>query len=314
MGRLKIVFAGTPEFAVPFVQHLFEDVNFEVVGILTAPDRPVGRKQVLTAPAVKMWAQQHNIPVLQPEKLRGNTETLEQLQSFQADFLVVVAYGKILPQEILSSATIGATNVHPSLLPKHRGASPIQSAILEGDTETGVTIMQMDAELDHGPILAQQTIALNGTETAETLRIQSERVGSPLLVDTLKKLAHGEITPKEQDHNQATFCRTLTKEEARIDWAQSAQIISQKIRGYYPWPTAWTMLGDKRVKIFPPIQIINTKNGEPGSIRAIDEKVYITCGDGSLELSEIQIEGGSRMPAIEVVRGIINQYPNIILH
>ncbi len=313
MTRLRIVFAGTPEFAVPFVQHLFEDVAFEIVGVITAPDRPVGRKQIVTAPPVKAWAQQNNIPVLQPEKLRGNTEALEQLQNLNADFLVVVAYGKILPQEILSSTKIGAINVHPSLLPKHRGASPIQSAILTGDTETGVTIMLMDTEIDHGPILAQETIALTGIETAETLLDRSAVIGAPLLADTLKKFASGEITPIEQDHAQATFCQTLTKEEARIDWAQSARIIDQKIRGYYPWPVAWTTFDDKRVKIFPPVQVLDIKNGEAGSVSIENEKVYIVCGNGSLELSEIQIEGGSRLPAIEVMRGIQNQSTAIIL-
>ncbi|MBP6942642.1 MAG: methionyl-tRNA formyltransferase [Candidatus Buchananbacteria bacterium] len=297
--KIKIIVCGTPHFAVPFFDALRTDNDFEILAVLTQPDKPMGRKQIITPPPVKAWAIPNEITVLQPEKLRGNSDIENIIRELNPDAVVVVAYGLIIPQELLDLPRLGWINVHPSLLPHHRGATPHMAAILAGDTETGVSIMQLDAKMDHGPILAQIKFDLEKTDTGETILQKSITDGASLLLETIKKFAAGEISPVAQDDTLATYCSMVTKEDARIDWTKSATEISQLIRAYYPSPIAWTMLGDKRVKIFPPIEVKENSDVEPGTISLVDDQVLATCGEGAIQLSDIQIEGKNRISALE---------------
>lgn len=304
---IKTVFVGTPEFAVPFLEGLFNDGNFSINGVITQPDKPVGRKQELTASPIKLSAEKHGITAWQPEKLRDNPDILEELKLVGADLLVVVAYGQILPQAILDLFPLGAINVHPSLLPKYRGASPIQSAILNEEEKTGISIMLMDEKMDHGPILAQEELVLGGDETTESLYDLAAIKGVPLLVKTIKDFVDKKISAIPQNDAEATFCRTITKEEARINWSNSAKKISAQIRGFYPWPIAWTMLDGKRLKILPPIKVVKNENKAPsGSITVDEGKIKIQCGQEAIEVNKLQLEGKSVMGSKEMINGIKN--------
>lgn len=302
---IKTVFAGTPDFAVPFLEGLFNDGDFSVSGVITQPDKPVGRKQELTASPIKLLAEKNGITVWQPEKLRNNPDILEELKLAGADLLVVVAYGQIIPQEILDLFPLGAINVHPSLLPKYRGASPLQSAILNEEEKTGISIMLMDEKMDHGPILAQEELVLDGNETTESLHDLAAIKGVPLLIKTIQAFVDKKILAIPQNDAEATFCRTITKEEARINWSNSAKKISAQIRGFYPWPVAWTTLDGKRLKILPPIEITkNTNKASNGSITIDDGKIKIQCGQEAIEVNKLQLEGKSVMSSKEMINGI----------
>lgn len=302
---IKIVFAGTPDFAVPFLEGLFNDSNFSICGVITQPDKPIGRKQELTAPPIKLLATKHQITVWQPEKLRDNADILEELKKVGAELLVVVAYGQILPQAILNLFPLGAINVHPSLLPKYRGASPIQSAILNDEEKTGISIMLMDAKMDHGPILAQEEVFLDGTETNESLHGLAAIKGVPLLVKTIKDFADKKISGIAQNDAEATFCRTINKEEARINWSDSAKKISAQVRGLYPWPVAWTTFNGKRLKIFPPIEVVESVDKAAiGSITIDNGKIRVQCGQGAIMINKVQLEGKNAMNSKEMINGI----------
>ncbi|MFA6228109.1 MAG: methionyl-tRNA formyltransferase [Patescibacteria group bacterium] len=304
MKPLKIIFAGTPEFAVPYLRGLLADADFEVIGVITQPDRPSGRKQELTPPPVKVLATENNLKIWQPEKLKGNEELLQELKALEFDYLVVTAYGLIIPAEFLALAKNGNINVHPSLLPKYRGASPIQSAILSGEQETGISIMLMDEKMDHGPILAQKKVALTGEETNESLHFQLAEFGVPLLVKTIKGFFAGEIKPQEQDHGSATFCTTIDKEQARIDWIRPAEEIKRKIHAFYSWPIAWTTLDGLRLKILPPAEAVDSDDAsEPGKIIITPDAVTVKCGEGGIKLNQLQLEGKKTISASDFVRG-----------
>ncbi|HNP75504.1 MAG TPA: methionyl-tRNA formyltransferase [bacterium] len=293
----KIIFAGTPEFAVPFLAELANDADFEIVAIITQPDKPAGRKQLLAPPPVKVWASSRGFTIFQPEKLTANHQIINELKALSADVLVVVAYGLIIPPEILAIFARGNINVHPSLLPKYRGASPVQAAILAGENHSGVTIMLMDEKMDHGPILAQEELILSGNETNESLHQLMATVGKKLLVKTIKKYLVGQLTPQPQDHQQATFCKEIKKEDARIDWSKSALSISRQIRAYYPWPIAWSLLDGRRVKIFPPVDI-GISDKKPGEIFQWQGQLAIGAGDNQALLPMfIQLEGKNKKPA-----------------
>lgn len=301
-NRTKIIFFGTPQFAVPFFNSISTDAAFEIVGVVTQPDKPVGRKQIITPPPIKEAAVAKNIPVFQPEKLKSDINIINNLKQLNPNLAIVVAFGQIIPQEILNIFPNGNINVHPSLLPKYRGASPIQSAILNGDEKTGITIMLMDEKMDHGPILAQQEIILDGNETNESLHNLAAELGKNFLIETVKKYLAKEIEPQEQTHEAATFCQSINKDEAKINWSQSAKAINQKIRAFYPWPVAWTTLDDKRLKIFPPAIIISDKKSS-GEIFLVDNKLAVSCGEQAITLKKIQLEGKREMTAEEFLAG-----------
>lgn len=293
---MKILFFGTPAFAAEFLKGLIAEPMFEVVGVVTQPDEPVGRKKVLTAPPVKLVAAEHDIPVFQPTKLK-DPDFQNLLKETGAQIGVVVAYGRILPESVLSLMHKGCINVHPSLLPKYRGPSPIIAAIANGDKETAVTIMQLVKEMDAGPILAQERLAVADDETTDSLTHKIVDIGVPLLVDTLKRYAAGKIVAQEQDHTQATFCKLLTREDGVIDWTQPAEAIERKIRAYNPWPGT----SSNDLKIFS--AQFNDQTLEPGVMATHDGKLLVGTGTTALEILELQPAGGKRMRAQDYLRG-----------
>lgn len=302
---IRIIFAGTPHFAVPFLTDIIKDTDFHVVGVLTQPDRPAGRKQILTPSPIKQVARKHEITVLQPESLKDNNKILMDLMDLAPDLMVVVAYGQIIPPELLSVAKFGNINLHFSLLPKWRGASPVQASILNGDTQTGVTITLMDEMLDHGPILRQEEWPLTGQETNDSLHEDLAPIGVRLLSDTIKKLVAGEINFIKQNHDEATFCKTITKNQAKIDWTKPASQIDREIRAYYSWPISWTTYQGKRIKIFPPIvvELDPPLTLNPGQIKIRDDKMIVGCGSGNLIISKLQMEGKEVVAVTEFLKG-----------
>jgi len=300
---LKILFMGTPEFAVAYLKSLIDSDFFEVVAVITQPDKPLGRKQIITPSPVKFEALKHNLTIIQPEKLKNNPAVLFQLQKIEFDLIVVVAYGQIIPSDILALAKLGNINVHPSLLPQYRGASPIQNAILNNETTTGITIMLMDEKMDHGPILAQKKFILDGTETSESLHQKmSDKLSTDFLIETIQKFVDKKITAAIQNDDNATYCKLITKDEAKINWSDSAKNISAKIRAFYPWPVAWTTLNHKKIKIFPPIKITDGA-GEPGKILSKNNKLLVATPDKLLEIFELQIEGKNKIKAKDFILG-----------
>ncbi len=320
---MNIVFFGTPEFATTFLAALHADEDISVAAVVCQSDKPVGRKQVMTAPPTKMFAIEHGIPVLQPEKKGDILFLLKSAFSHpehsegsleDIDAFVIVAYGTIIPQEVLDIPKYGSINVHPSLLPKYRGPSPIQSAILNQDLETGISIMLIDSQMDHGPILNQLRVSLKGSEDAETLQTHVGELGAPLLVRTLKEYVAGNIEPKEQDHEAATYCKLLNKEDGNIDWTQSAEAIDAQVRAYRPWPGTYTILDGKILKIHQVSRLHNPlphpERAErvegsltPGEIQIANNHLYIGTGSTPLEVLELQPEGRPRMTAQAFLNG-----------
>ncbi|MFA6919042.1 MAG: methionyl-tRNA formyltransferase [Patescibacteria group bacterium] len=330
--KIKIVFFGTPEFAANYLQSLLSDSDFDIIGVVTQPDKPAGRNQEIIFSPVKQIAKEKEIKVFQPEILKNNLEIIDQLKNIKPDLFVVVAYGSIIPQEILDIPKFGVINVHPSLLPKYRGASPIQSALLAGEKKTGVTIMLIDAKMDHGSILTQKEIELTGEETNDYLHKKIADTAADLLGKTVKDYLSGKIKPQEQDHSLATFCKVIDKSQAQINWSDSAQEIKQKIYAFYPWPGTWTMwnpptpkgypprlseagveAGSKRIKLFPPVEILKTKNTsfakatgvKPGEAFLSGKNLAIICGQNALIIHKLQIEGKKEMLAEEFIRGYV---------
>ncbi|MFZ2682163.1 MAG: methionyl-tRNA formyltransferase [Patescibacteria group bacterium] len=293
---MKVVFFGTPPLAAAFLQGLIDDPTFEIVGMITQPDEPVGRKKILTAPPVKELALQHNLPVFQPTKLKPE-DFQSTIQQLGAEIGVVVAYGRILPDSLMAIFPHGCVNVHPSLLPKYRGPSPISAAIANQDTETAVTIMQLVTAMDAGPLLAQTKIALDSQETPETLTAKVITLGVPLLLSTLKAFVAGEITPQTQAESQVTFCKLLSREDGKLDWQQPAAKLEALIRAYNPWPG--TVFND--LKIFS--ATITDSVLAPGELKVENNEVLLGTGTTALKLVEVQPAGGKRMSASDFARG-----------
>ncbi len=251
---VKLVFFGTPDFSAPFLSALLEEKDLEVLAVVTQPDKPVGRDRILTPPAVKVRAIEASIPVLQFPSLR-KSEAPETLKALGADVFVVVAYGKLIPQEILDIPRLGCVNVHPSLLPNYRGPSPIQAAIANGDTQTAISIMLLDAGMDTGPILGQKTVEVKTDDTYATLASRLQEVGGPFLVDVLRGYASGALQPIPQDDSRATITTLLDRESGKIDFTESPETIDRKIRAYHPWPGCYTIVQHNgaplRVKLLP---------------------------------------------------------------
>ncbi|MFA6171851.1 MAG: methionyl-tRNA formyltransferase [Patescibacteria group bacterium] len=299
-GLIKTVFAGTPDFAAPFLKALFQADNFEVAAVITQPDKPAGRRRELKKPPVKILAEELGLPVYQPEKISGASHLIRGI-----DLLVVAAYGQIIPKELLLLPKYGCVNVHASLLPKYRGASPIQAAILNGDSETGITIMKMGAGLDTGPILGQNIVSIEAAETTGTLFSKLVSAGLDVFVPILEKYVRGEIMPEAQDDRRASYVRTLKKSDGQIDWKKSAVDIERMVRAYSPWPGAFTKADGKKFKISAAeIGILEPKNLMiPGEIFLINGRLGVKCGQGALVISKIQPEGKKEMAAEEFVNG-----------
>lgn len=296
---MRIVFMGTPDFAVPSLQALI-DAGHDVCAVYTQPDKPQGRKQILTAPPVKTLALEHDIPVFQPNTLKNEDEQA-RLRELAPEVIIVVAYGKLLPKAVLDIPPHGCINVHGSLLPRWRGAAPIQWAVIAGDEKAGVTTMQMAEGLDTGDMLLTYETKVGEKETAGELFDRLAQSGAELLTQTLVKL--DEITPRPQDDAQSCYAHMLDKQMAVIDWSKSAHEIDCLIRGLNPWPIALTTLSGERLKVFA-VEKANG-NGEPGTVLEADPKKGLTvaCGEGALKLTEIQLVGGKRMKATDFLRG-----------
>lgn len=296
---MRIVFMGTPDFAVPSLQALI-DAGHDVCAVYTQPDKPQGRKQILTAPPVKTLALEHDIPVFQPNTLKNEDEQA-RLRELAPEVIIVVAYGKLLPKAVLDIPPHGCINVHGSLLPRWRGAAPIQWAVIAGDEMAGVTTMQMAEGLDTGDMLLTYETRVGEKETAGELFDRLAQSGAELLIQTLVKL--DEITPRPQDDAQSCYAHMLDKQMAVIDWSRSAHEIDCLIRGLNPWPIALTTLSGERLKVFAAEKAAG--NGEPGTVLEADPKKGLTvaCGEGALKLIEIQLVGGKRMKATDFLRG-----------
>ncbi len=298
---LKLVFCGTPQFAVPTLEKLAA-AGFAVPLVVTQPDRPRGRGMELTPPPVKQSALRLNLPVIQPEKIKQDAGFQSLLESLRPDAIIVVGYGRIIPQWMLDLPPLGNINLHASLLPKYRGAAPIQWAIANGDSVTGVTTMRIDAGLDTGDILLQQEIPIDSTDTAEILAPRLAVTGAALTVETLKRLQSGAIDPQPQDHSRATLAPILKKEDGRVDFSRRAQDTLNRLRGFQPWPGAFTTFRGKNLNIW---QAAATEKGiPPGQLLIEGDSLVVGCADGTaLELLQLQPEGKKRLPARDFIHG-----------
>jgi methionyl-tRNA formyltransferase len=292
---LRIIFMGTPDFAAATLKALVEGPD-EVVAVVTQPDRAKGRGKKLSSPPAKILAESLDIPVLQPTKIKTD-EFRNGLLSYRPDLIVVAAYGRILPKALLELAPLGCINVHGSLLPQYRGAAPIQWSVINGDKETGVTIIQMNEGMDTGDILLKATIHTEPDETAGTLFVKLAELGGTTLLKAIKGLQDGTIIPVSQNHDLATVAPMLKKNDGLIDWQKDAKEIECLIRGLDPWPSAFCFLGSKRLRLFKPEVLHKDSNAQPGTILQADKRgILIACGQNCLLIKEIQPEGKKRMP------------------
>ncbi len=300
---LRVVFMGTPDFAVPSLQLLISN-SYQVVAVYSQPDKRVGRRLQLVPPPVKKLATDRKIPVVQPETL-DTSRALEELASFSPELIVVAAYGRILPSKILSLPKFGCLNLHPSLLPRHRGSSPIANALLCGDEVTGVTIMLMDAGMDSGPILAQREVLVSPRDTSGLLMPKLAQIGAELLLESLPLWIEGEIKPQPQDESQATFSKMLTKEDGEIDWKLPAVQLWQRIRAFDPWPGCYVWWKGRRLKVCEAVPLGG--GGEVGKVITMKQPAPATVGVvtsmGVLGLCRLQLEGRHEMSAADFVRG-----------
>jgi len=291
---------GTPEFAVPSLKALI-DSEHDVIAVIAQPDRPKGRGHKLTPPPTKVLAEKFNIPVLQPEKIKTD-EFLEELKELNPDVICVTAYGKIIPKSILELPRNGCINVHPSLLPKYRGAAPVNWTIINGEKVTGVTIMQMDEGMDSGDILLVREVQIGDDDDAEKMLAKLSHIGGEMLVQTLTLLGEGKLKPVKQDESEVTYAPMLQKSDGEIKWEKTASDIRNLIRGLTPWPGTFTKLGDKTLKIYK--ANIHEGQGQPGEIiESGKNSIIVSTGDGALEILELQIEGGKRLDVKSFLSG-----------
>ena len=300
---MRILFMGTPDFAVPSLEALI-GAGHQVCGVFTQPDKPKNRGMKLQAPPVKVCAQAHDIPVYQPVKLRDGA-ALALIQELAPELIVVAAYGRILPDDILAAPPKGCINVHSSLLPAYRGAAPINWAVLNGDKETGVTIMHMAHDLDAGDIISQAATPIDPDETVVALHDRLAELGAELLVDTVARIAAGTAQRTPQDHEKATLAPMLSRELSPMDFTRTARQLHDQVRGLIPWPAAVTTLGDKRCKVFSTVVLDQKTDAAPGTVlTAGKEELTLACGEGTvLGIVELQPDGGKRMKAVDYLRG-----------
>ncbi|MFL1630817.1 methionyl-tRNA formyltransferase [Staphylococcus capitis] len=298
----KIIFMGTPDFSTKVLEMLIAE--HDVIAVVTQPDRPVGRKKVMTPPPVKKVALEHNIDVYQPEKLKGSEE-LEELLTLDADLNVTAAFGQLLPESLLNAPRLGAINVHASLLPKYRGGAPIHQAIIDGEEKTGITIMYMVKKLDAGNIISQKAINIEEDDNVGTMHDKLSFLGADLLKDTLPSIVNETNDSIPQDDSEATFASNISREDERINWNQSAQDIHNHIRGLSPWPVAYTTMDDKNLKLYSS-HIISGKNGNPGKIIETTKKAIIigTGSNDAIALTDMQLAGKKRMLVANYLSGV----------
>lgn len=301
-NSMRVIFMGTPDFSVGTLEALIE-AGHEVVLAVTQPDKPKGRGKEMQFTPVKEVAIRHNIPVFQPKRVR-NEECIEELRKYNADIMVVIAFGQILPKEILEMTPYGCINVHASLLPKYRGAAPIQWSVIDGEKISGVTTMQMDEGLDTGDMIMKTEVPLAEDETGGSLHDKLAAAGAKLCVETLKALEDKTATWEKQGETTTDYAKMLTKQTGNIDWTQSADSIERLIRGLNPWPSAYTMWEEKVMKIWKAQVTENTSGEEPGTIVKVEKDSFIVqTGEGQLKIMELQIPGKKRMDAGAFLRG-----------
>ena len=298
----KVIFMGTPDFSTKVLEMLISE--HDVIAVVTQPDRPVGRKRVLTPPPVKEVAIKHGLPVYQPEKLAQSSE-LEQLIDLEADLIVTAAFGQILPESLLNAPKLGAINVHASLLPKYRGGAPIHQAIMDGQTETGISIMYMVKKLDAGDIISQQAIEIEHQDDVGTMHDKLSFLGAELLKETLPSIINGTNNRITQNESEASFATNISRKQEKIDWYQSAEVIYNHIRGLSPWPVAYTVMDDGNMKVYAS-RIEKGKTGEPGTIIETTKKAIIvaTGSDDAIALTDIQVAGKKRMLTANYLSGV----------
>jgi len=298
---LKIIFAGTPDFAAAHLQALVDSPQHSVIAVYTQPDRPAGRGKKLKASAVKLLALANDLPVFQPQSLK-DPEQQKILADLQADIMVVVAYGLILPQAVLDIPRLGCINVHGSILPRWRGAAPIQRAVEAGDEETGVTIMQMDAGLDTGAMLCISRCPIESTDSSATMYKKLEQLGAPALISTLNNLQAGKALEVVQDDSQSCYAAKIDKSEALMDWSKTAAVLDRQIRAFNPFPAAYTRLDDLRIKVWQ-AELGPASTQPAGQIISADNSgILVSCGEHSLRLTVIQLPGKSRMAVSEILK------------
>jgi methionyl-tRNA formyltransferase len=300
---LKIVFMGTPDFSVPVLQRIIEE-GYQVIGVVTQPDRPKGRKRELTPPPVKVEALKHNIPVFQPEKIREQSQ-YEQVINLGADLIVTAAFGQILPKALLDAPRLGCINVHASLLPELRGGAPIHYSIIQGKEKTGVTIMYMVEKLDAGDILSKVEVKITETDHVGTLHDKLSIAGADLLAKTIPELVNGTINPIKQNEEEATFAFNIKREQERINWEHKGEVIYNHIRGLHPWPVAYTYLDGQVIKVWWGEKLTAPSKGKPGEVIRIDEDgiVVATGNNLAIKITELQPSGKTRMSGEQFLRG-----------
>lgn len=310
----KIAFMGTPALAVPTLKGLIEDPNFDVVAVVTQPDRPVGRSHTPQPSPIKRLADEHQVPVLTPERVKKNEELLAKLRAMALDAIVLMAYGKILPQELLDIPRLGVVNVHPSLLPKHRGVQPIVASILAGDAETGVTIIKLVIEMDAGPIIAfSEPLPLSKSETAATLTPKLADLGAQALLEVLPRYLAGETELVEQDHDQATFVQLIKKEDGHINWQNPAELIERQVRAYNPWPTAFTYFNNQLLKVME-AEVLDITNSTPGTVHLTDDGFpAVTTSEKSVKLLVVHLAGKKPMSGSDFLKGNPNFVDSVLI-
>lgn len=298
---------GTPAFSVPILEALIAE-KYEVVAVVTQPDRPVGRKKIMTQTPVKIAALKHDLLVLQPEKITGSDE-MNRIIDMQPDLLITAAFGQFLPQKLLDAPKYGAINVHASLLPKYRGGAPVHYALIKGEKETGVTIMYMEKKMDAGAILAQRSLDITDSDDVGTLFNRLSELGKELLIDTLPDLLAGKIKPIIQDEEKVTFSPNIKPEEEMIDWTKEAKEVDCQVRGMRPWPVAYTIIDGIRVKIWNTTVLEEKTNEKPGVIiRKEKSALVISCGNHTaIQINELQPSGRSKMTTMAYLTGIGSQ-------
>jgi methionyl-tRNA formyltransferase len=297
---MRIVFIGTGEIGVPTLQKLLSSTEHELIGVVTQPDKPAGRSQKLTAPPLKTALLQTAVPLLQPERIKSG-EAIEQIRAWKPDVIVVMAYGQILPRAVLEIPRVACLNLHASLLPRHRGAAPIQAAIVAGDRETGITVMYMDEGLDTGDILLQSKIEILPNETGGSLHDRLAQLGPDATMKSLELLRVGTAPRVPQNSAAASCAPKLKRHDGEIDWSEPAEIIERRIRAFNPWPGAFMKLAGRNLKIFSASLV--DRSGKPGQILRSDKELTVAASKGALSLGEVQLEGKKRMSAREFLRG-----------
>ena len=300
----KIIFMGTPAFSVPILEGVLEQ-GYDVLAVVTQPDRPVGRKKIITPPPVKEAALKHDLLVLQPEKISGSPE-MDQVIALAPDIIVTAAFGQFLPEKILEVPKFGAINVHASLLPKYRGGAPVHYSIIDGETETGVTIMKMVKKMDAGDILAQKAIPITKQDDVGTMFERLSIVGKELLLETLPKILANEVTSIPQDETKVTFSPNITREQEKIDWHKTAEEIDNQVRGMRPWPTAFTTYKETTWKLWQVTPLTEMTEAKAGTIiKRTKKELWIACGQGTvLSISVLQPSGKGKLAVQDFLNGV----------